>query len=269
MHTLKFHFTFGMSRWQATILCSGECPDGGFARPDLDTPKHSCWLHMPFDVHYCADAAQRSPVQVANDDCHIETNLVALAVSTCSFGTMPDLQVSLMSVCSALLAAAIMFPACLWYPPLVRKGPDRGQDGKDRPPASFVFSVELCFTCCNGSADGSYEVCNDPYFSSNRLSLVDRGFVFAIAHARGGGEMGRQWYETGKYLHKKNTFVDFVACAEHLVAKKYTSPSKLCMEVSSANMRKSPVGHPTMQQYGSSRLPCPAGPWFPDKISFK
>ncbi|KAK9847217.1 hypothetical protein WJX84_005200 [Apatococcus fuscideae] len=81
---------------------------------------------------------------------------------------------------------------------------------------------------------GSYEVCNDPYFSSNRLSLVDRGFVFAIAHARGGGEMGRQWYETGKYLHKKNTFVDFVACAEHLVAKKYTSPSKLCMEGRSA-----------------------------------
>ncbi|KAK9831069.1 hypothetical protein WJX74_002118 [Apatococcus lobatus] len=81
---------------------------------------------------------------------------------------------------------------------------------------------------------GSYEVCNDPYFSSNRLSLVDRGFIFAIAHTRGGGEMGRQWYEDGKYLHKKNTFVDFIACAEHLVAKKFTTPSKLCIEGRSA-----------------------------------
>ena len=105
---------------------------------------------------------------------------------------------------------------------------------------SVTIELLLCSPCvCTGisahttaAADGSYEVCNDPYFSSNRLSLVDRGFIFAIAHARGGGEMGRQWYEDGKYLHKKNTFVDFVACAKHLVAKKYTSPSKLCIEVS-------------------------------------
>ena len=57
----------------------------------------------------------------------------------------------------------------------------------------------------------------DPWFSIARLSLVDRGFVFAVAHVRGGGEMGRRWYEDGKLLAKKNTFTDFVACAEHLV----------------------------------------------------
>ena len=57
----------------------------------------------------------------------------------------------------------------------------------------------------------------DPTFSSIRLSLLDRGFVFAIAHIRGGGELGRRWYEDGKLLHKRNTFTDFIACAEHLV----------------------------------------------------
>lgn len=81
---------------------------------------------------------------------------------------------------------------------------------------------------------GSYEICNDPYFSSNRLSLVDRGWVFAIAHVRGGGEMGRRWYEHGKYLLKKNTFTDFIACAEHLIKNKYTSPAQLSISGRSA-----------------------------------
>jgi len=81
---------------------------------------------------------------------------------------------------------------------------------------------------------GSYEVCNDPYFSSSRLSLIDRGFTFAIAHVRGGGEMGRYWYEDGKFLKKKNTFTDFIACAEFLVKEKYTSTDKLCIEGRSA-----------------------------------
>ncbi len=106
------------------------------------------------------------------------------------------------------------------------------QSTQDNCPRSVPPEADLtCLTGLPAAADGSYEICNDPYFSSNRLSLVDRGFIFAIAHTRGGGEMGRQWYEDGKYLHKKNTFVDFVACAEHLVQKKYTSASKLCMEV--------------------------------------
>lgn len=74
---------------------------------------------------------------------------------------------------------------------------------------------------------GSYGHSIDPYFSSNRLSLLDRGIIYAIAHIRGGGEMGRPWYESGKYLAKRNTFTDFIACAEHLIAKKYTSPEQL------------------------------------------
>ncbi|GIH96631.1 S9 family peptidase [Planobispora siamensis] len=70
---------------------------------------------------------------------------------------------------------------------------------------------------------GSYEISIDPSFSVARLSLLDRGFVFAIAHVRGGGEMGRRWYEDGKFQHKKNTFTDFVACAEHLKATGWSS----------------------------------------------
>jgi len=76
-------------------------------------------------------------------------------------------------------------------------------------------------------AYGSYGATMDAGFSSARLSLLNRGFVFAIAHIRGGQEMGRQWYEDGKLLKKKNTFTDFINCAEHLIANNYTSKEKL------------------------------------------
>ncbi|CAN1848059.1 Protease 2 [Linum perenne] len=81
---------------------------------------------------------------------------------------------------------------------------------------------------------GSYEMCIDPSFKASRLALLDRGFVFAIAHIRGGGEMGRQWYENGKFFKKKNTFADFIACAEYLIQNKYCSKEKLCIEGRSA-----------------------------------
>lgn len=74
---------------------------------------------------------------------------------------------------------------------------------------------------------GAYEICTDPSFSIARLSLLDRGMVFAIAHVRGGGEMGRLWYEHGKLLEKKNTFTDFVAAAQHLVDSGVTCPDRL------------------------------------------
>jgi oligopeptidase B len=74
---------------------------------------------------------------------------------------------------------------------------------------------------------GSYGISIDAAFSSPRLSLVDRGFIYAIAHIRGGQEMGRQWYEDGKLLKKKNTFEDFTAAAEFLVREKFTAPEKL------------------------------------------
>ncbi|MEM6963635.1 MAG: S9 family peptidase [Bacteroidota bacterium] len=74
---------------------------------------------------------------------------------------------------------------------------------------------------------GSYGASMDPYFSSIRLSLLDRGFAYAIAHIRGGEEMGRNWYENGKLLKKKNTFTDFIDCAEHLIANNYTSKEQL------------------------------------------
>lgn len=83
-------------------------------------------------------------------------------------------------------------------------------------------------------AYGSYGDCLDPYFDSSLFSLLDRGFVKAIAHVRGGGEMGRDWYAQGKLDKKMNTFTDFIACAEHLVAKGYTSPGHLCASGTSA-----------------------------------
>ncbi len=81
---------------------------------------------------------------------------------------------------------------------------------------------------------GSYEISIDPTFSASRVSLLDRGVVFAIAHVRGGGELGRHWYEAGKLAHKTNTFTDFIACAEHLVRAGYTSPARLAARGGSA-----------------------------------
>ncbi|RKR13329.1 oligopeptidase B [Maribacter vaceletii] len=76
-------------------------------------------------------------------------------------------------------------------------------------------------------AYGSYGSTIDPYFSSIRLSLLDRGFIFAIAHIRGGEYLGRQWYEDGKLLKKKNTFTDFIDCSKYLIENKYTSKNHL------------------------------------------
>jgi oligopeptidase B len=81
---------------------------------------------------------------------------------------------------------------------------------------------------------GSYEHSVDPYFSIPRLSLLDRGVVFVIAHVRGGGELGRQWYDQGKMLAKRNTFTDFVAAAEHLVSTGWTRPERIVAQGGSA-----------------------------------
>jgi oligopeptidase B len=81
---------------------------------------------------------------------------------------------------------------------------------------------------------GSYEASMDPMFSSLRLSLLDRGFVFAIAHVRGGGEMGRAWYEEGKLAAKPNTFTDFIACARTLIDEGWTAPDRLVARGGSA-----------------------------------
>jgi oligopeptidase B len=83
-------------------------------------------------------------------------------------------------------------------------------------------------------AYGSYGATMDPYFSSTRLSLLDRGFIYAIAHIRGGEDLGREWYENGKLLKKKNTFTDFVDCSKFVIAEKYTSAEHLYAEGGSA-----------------------------------
>jgi oligopeptidase B len=81
---------------------------------------------------------------------------------------------------------------------------------------------------------GAYGESLDPWFSHARLSLLERGFVFAIAHVRGGGELGEAWYRAGKLEHKHNSFSDFIACAEHLISSGYTRPQQLVISGGSA-----------------------------------
>ncbi len=81
---------------------------------------------------------------------------------------------------------------------------------------------------------GAYGISIDPSFASDRLSLLDRGFVYAIAHIRGGGDLGKPWHEDGRLLKKRNTFTDFIAAAEYLIAQKYTSSDRLAIQGGSA-----------------------------------
>ena len=106
----------------------------------------------------------------------------------------------------------------------------KSRDGKTEIPISLVYRKGLNKNgkqplLLNGY--GSYGSSSDPYFSSVRLSLLDRGFTFAIAHIRGGQEMGRDWYEDGKLLKKKNTFYDFIDCGKYLIDSKFTSSEHL------------------------------------------
>jgi oligopeptidase B len=84
------------------------------------------------------------------------------------------------------------------------------------------------------TAYGSYGVSNDIYFNSDLFSLVDRGVVYAVAHIRGGGELGKAWHDDGRMMHKKNTFTDFIASAEYLVAQGYGSKDRLVIQGASA-----------------------------------
>ena len=83
-------------------------------------------------------------------------------------------------------------------------------------------------------AYGSYEISMSPAFNVVRPSMLDRGMIFATAHVRGGGEMGRHWYENGKLLKKKNTFTDFIDCADHFIAQGVTSTELLIASGGSA-----------------------------------
>ncbi|MDF9715590.1 S9 family peptidase [Nocardioides sp. ChNu-153] len=114
-------------------------------------------------------------------------------------------------------------------------------DDGEQVPISLVARREVADAVAAGTPAplhlygyGSYEVSVDPYFSVARLSVLDRGAVFAIAHVRGGGEMGRRWYDAGKMEHKQNTFTDFIACGRHLVAEGWTTPDRMVAEGGSA-----------------------------------
>lgn len=112
----------------------------------------------------------------------------------------------------------------------------RAKDGA-RVPISLVYRKDLRRDGGNPmvlTGYGSYGLSRDPVFGSTRLSLLDRGVIYAIAHVRGGSEMGRSWYETGKFLRKTNTFTDFIACAEALIRRRYTSASRLAITGGSA-----------------------------------
>ena len=104
------------------------------------------------------------------------------------------------------------------------------RDGKTEIPISLVYRKDLKKNGKNPlllNGYGSYGSSSDPYFSSVRLSLLDRGFIFAIAHIRGGQEMGRYWYEDGK-LQKKNTFYDFIDCGKYLIENNYIIRTFVC-----------------------------------------
>ena len=103
-----------------------------------------------------------------------------------------------------------------------RRGAREAEGGGTRPVPLHLYGY------------GAYEASTDPYFSVARLSELDRGAAFAIAHVRGGGEMGRRWYDEGKLEHKTNTFDDFVACARHLVETGWTTPEVMVAEGGSA-----------------------------------
>ncbi|MBN2621464.1 S9 family peptidase [candidate division WOR-3 bacterium] len=106
-----------------------------------------------------------------------------------------------------------------------------------RVPVSLVYREGMLKNGTNNiimEGYGAYGSSMDTYFSSNRLSLLDRGCIYAIAHIRGGGEMGRYWYDQGKLLKKMNTFTDFLACAEHLIKEGYTSPDHIAITGGSA-----------------------------------
>jgi oligopeptidase B len=105
---------------------------------------------------------------------------------------------------------------------VARRGSREGVGGGSQPVPVLLYGY------------GAYEVSTDPYFSVARLSLLDRGAAFAIAHVRGGGEMGRRWYDEGKLFAKQNTFGDFVACARHLVDTGWATPQTLVAEGGSA-----------------------------------
>jgi oligopeptidase B len=105
----------------------------------------------------------------------------------------------------------------------------KARDGKSIP-ISLIYSKKIKPDGTHPAllyGYGSYGIIVDPQFSAARLSLLDRGFVFAIAHIRGGQDLGRNWYEDGKFLKKKNTFFDFIDCAENLIQHKYSAPDNL------------------------------------------
>jgi oligopeptidase B len=112
----------------------------------------------------------------------------------------------------------------------------RARDG-ERIPISLVHRRGLRLdgsSPCLLVGYGAYGVCSEPYFLSQRLALLDRGVVYAIAHVRGGGELGKRWHDAGKLAHKPNTFRDFLAAAEHLIASGYTRAERLAISGGSA-----------------------------------
>ncbi len=131
----------------------------------------------------------------------------------------------------------------------------RAPDG-ERVPVSVVRRKDVPLT---GTAPlllygyGSYGASMDPAFSANRLSLLNRGFIYAIAHIRGGEERGRRWYEEGKFLKKTNSFTDFIAVAEHLIAAGYSAPGRIaCMGGSAGGLLMGAVVNLRPDLWGAS-----------------
>jgi oligopeptidase B len=143
-----------------------------------------------------------------------------------------DLASRTWTICKQMEVLSGYDPSCYRSERLFALAPDGVQ-----VPISLVYRASLEADGCRPlvlSGYGAYGLSYDPVFSSNTLSLLDRGFITAIAHVRGGEELGRAWYDAGRLLQKRSSFTDFIAAAEHLVAQGYTSPDRLVINGGSA-----------------------------------
>ncbi|MET1052656.1 MAG: S9 family peptidase [Mycetocola sp.] len=189
-----------------------------------------------------------SPAHLHMDEVHFDEPLYTVGAGSNPEWTQPNVRLSF----GSLITPATVFDLDVasgelsrlkQQPVLGGYSPDDYEQKREWATAADGTLVPISLVWKRGSTRpaplllygyGSYEASMDPAMSIARLSLLDRGVTFAIAHVRGGGELGRHWYENGKTLTKKNTFTDFVSCARHLIDTGYTTPDALVAEGGSA-----------------------------------
>ena len=185
---------------------------------EFDSETYDCWsgTNPEFDTEILRFGYTSMTTPTSAFDYHMETRETSLLKQQEVLGGYDESQYESQRIW-ATARDGVQVPMSVVYKKSVA-GHNTGLN--DRPTLLYAY--------------GSYGHSLDPYFSSIRLTLLDRGFVYVIAHIRGGEDMGRAWYDDGKLLNKKNTFFDYIDCAEHLIAEGYTNTSKLYAQGGSA-----------------------------------